>query len=356
MSTQRIALLQERLIKEEWDAFVVSTPENRRYLSGFTGSAGFLLITPDRRLLLTDFRYIEQTEHEAPDFTVTKLTNGFASQLPNLADRYDLRTIAFESANVTVSEYKDWEKAAPNVHWLPTQEIVEAQRVIKEPVELAAIRQAAHLTDDAFTHLIALLQPWMTELEAAWVLESYMRTHGGDKVAFELIVGSGPNGAQPHATASRRQIRPGEAIVIDIGTVVAGYHSDMTRTLCLGQPDGQFQELYPIVLEAQETAERTIKPGMTGQEADQIARDIITQAGWGTAFGHSLGHGVGLEIHEAPRLGPASTTVLQPGMVVTIEPGIYIPNWGGIRIEDLVVITETGCEILTRSHKEPIVQ
>ena len=356
MPIQRIAPLQERLIAEGWDAFVVSTPENRRYLSGFTGSAGLLLIMRDQILLLTDFRYVEQAEREAPDFAISRLTNGFAAQLPTLTGDHELHCIAFESSNISVAQFRDWEKEAPDVQWVPTQEVVEGQRMIKDPDELATIREAVDLTDVAFAHLLELIHPGMTETQAAWELESYMRTHGGEKVAFELIVGSGPNGAQPHATTSERRIRKGEPIVIDIGAVVRGYHSDMTRTICLGQPDERFEEIHAVLLEAQEAAERAIKPGMTGQEADQIARDVITNAGWGAAFGHSLGHGVGLEIHEAPRLGPRSETVLQPGMVVTVEPGIYIPDWGGIRIEDLAVVTETGCEILTRSNKDPIIR
>ncbi|HID96168.1 MAG TPA: peptidase M24 family protein, partial [Candidatus Latescibacteria bacterium] len=195
------------------------------------------------------------------------------------------------------------------------------------------------------------IEPGMTEKEVAWELESFMRTHGAEKAAFDLIVASGPNGALPHVTASERAIRAGEPIVMDLGCVVEGYHSDMTRTICLGQPDARFREIYQLVLSAQLAAEEAIRPGMTGREADAIARRIIEEAGYGEQFGHGLGHGVGLAIHEKPTLGKLSEDVLEPGMVFTVEPGIYIPGWGGVRIEDMVVLREDGVEVLTQASK-----
>ena len=355
MSIQRIAVLRKTVSEQGWDAFIVSQPENRRYISGFTGSAGLLFITPDLALLLTDFRYIEQASKEATDFEIVRLTTGFTSQLPVLLSEHSLKTIAFESAHITVAQLKKWQEAASNVDWIPTENAVETLRMIKDEKEVQAIRRAVQLTDEAFAHLTRTLRPHTTELEAAWELESYMRIHGAEKVAFDLILGSGLNGAMPHATSSAKEILPGEPIVIDIGAVVDGYHSDMTRTVCLGRPDERFLEVYDVVLRAQETAERAIRPGITGQEADEIAREVIRDAGFGPHFGHGLGHGVGLAIHEGPRLGQTSTEILQPGMTVTVEPGIYLPDWGGVRIEDLVVITEDGCEILTETGKNPII-
>jgi Xaa-Pro aminopeptidase len=355
MHIPRITALRKTLNERAWDAFIVSQPENRRYVSGFTGSAGFLLIAPDLALLLTDFRYIEQARKEAPDFEVIRLTDGLTNHLPQLVREHSLKTIAFESDHITVAQLKKWQESASDVDWIAAESAVETLRMIKDDNEVQAIRRAVRLADEAFAHLARTMRPHTTELEAAWELESYMRTHGAEKVAFDLIVGSGLNGAMPHATSSAKEILPGEPIVIDIGAVVDGYHSDMTRTVCLGQPDERFLEVYDVVLRAQETAEKTIRPGMTGQEADEIARQVITDAGFGPHFGHGLGHGVGIAIHEGPRLGQTSTEVLQSGMVVTIEPGIYLPDWGGVRIEDLAVIVEDGCEILTATSKNPII-
>jgi Xaa-Pro aminopeptidase len=346
---QKVQQIRQSFIERNCDALLVSQPENRRYMSGFTGSAGHLLITPRETLLLTDFRYVEQSAHESPDFEIVQVNGEFHSHLQGLAVNHSLKTIAFESAHVTVAEFDKWRAAAPDVTWVPTERVVEALRMVKDEQELAIIRRAVRLADEAFSHAVPFIRPDATEQEVAWEIESYMRAHGAQKVAFDLIVASGPNGAMPHASVSDRQLRAGEPVVIDIGATVDTYHSDMTRTVCVGIPPVQFRKIYELVLRAQKTVEGALRPGMTGREADQMARDIITEAGFGPQFGHGLGHGVGLAVHEGPRLSQFSSDVLQPGMVVTVEPGIYVPDWGGVRIEDMVVITETGCEILTGS-------
>lgn len=348
----RLRRIREVLTAQNWDALLVSQPENRRYLSGFTGSAGHLLITSEHALLLTDFRYIEQAGRQASGFEVIQINGEFHSCLPGLAADHTLRTVAFESAHVSVAEFEKWRAALPDVNWAPSAGLVENLRMVKDEAELAAIRRAVALTDEAFAHIASFMRSGVAEREVAWEIECYMRTHGAAKVAFDLIVASGANGAMPHATASSRAIRAGEPVIIDIGAVVDGYHSDMTRTVSLIRVPRRLLQVYKVVLQAQQAAEAALRPGMTGREADQVAREIISAAGFGPNFGHSLGHGVGLAVHEGPRLSRLSDDVLQPGMVVTVEPGIYLPGWGGVRIEDLVIITSDGCEVLTQSRRD----
>jgi Xaa-Pro aminopeptidase len=229
--------------------------------------------------------------------------------------------------------------------------LVENIRAVKDENELIKIKNAIALADEALAHIVGFIEPSMTEKEVAWELEVFMRTHGAEKLAFDLIVGSGPNGAMPHATVSERVIQAGEPIVMDLGAVIDGYHSDLTRTICAGRPNDRFKEIYDIVLEAQLTAEQNIRPGMQGKQADDVARQVIEKADYGKEFGHGLGHGVGLAVHEKPGVGRLSEDVLEPGMVFTIEPGIYLPGWGGVRIEDIVVMGKDGVEVLTQASK-----
>ena len=348
----RLAKLREALAAEGLDAILITQPENRRYLSGFTGSAGVLLISQDQAILATDFRYYEQVERQAPDFRLAKIKDKFEPLLPELVHELGAKRVGFESAHLTVDQHQEWQKVAEDFELVPTKELVERIRAVKDEDELDKLRRAIALTDEAFAHIVSFIEPGMTEKEVAWELEVFMRTHGAEKLAFDLIVGSGPNGAMPHATVSERVIRAGEPIVMDMGAVVDGYNSDLTRTICVGQPAERFREIYNIVLEAQQTAERDIQPGMTGKEADDIARQVIEGAGYKDNYGHGLGHGVGLAVHEKPTLSKVSEDVLTPGMVFTIEPGIYLPDWGGVRIEDMVVMREDGVEVLTQASKE----
>jgi Xaa-Pro aminopeptidase len=264
-------------------------------------------------------------------------------------------------AHLTVATLKDWTKAARKAGFKlkPTSGLVEELRIVKDADELAAIRRAVHLTDEAFAHFVAVVKPGMTEKEGAWVIEEYMRRHGADKIAFDLIVAGGPNGALPHAIPGDRKFQRGEPIVVDIGCRIDNYHSDLTRTICLGQaPDDQFKKVYDTVLKAQKAAEKKIKAGIKGKRADAFARSVIEKANaeWGKTFGHGLGHGVGLAVHEGPRASKLSKDVYKPNMTLTIEPGIYIAGWGGVRIEDLVVIQENAVEVLSQATKEPFVK
>jgi Xaa-Pro aminopeptidase len=350
----RLEKLRETLAEQELDALLVSQAENRRYLSGFTGSAGMLMITAQEAILATDFRYYEQMGREAPDFQLAKIKTRFEELLPELISDLGISRLGFESEHVTVHQFHTWSQATDDVEWVPHRQTVEKIRAVKEEGELDALRRSVALTDAALAHLLGVLEPGMTEENAAWEIESYMRTHGASKVAFALIVAAGPNGALPHALPSDHRISEGEPIVIDIGCVVDGYCSDMTRTICLGKPDSHYLEVWQIVHSAQETAEATICAGMTGIEADASAREVIEKAGYGDQFGHGLGHGVGLAVHEMPSASPRIDNVLEAGMVLTVEPGIYLPGEFGVRIEDMVIIREDGVEVLTQSPKRAV--
>ncbi|MBN1138160.1 MAG: aminopeptidase P family protein [Anaerolineae bacterium] len=351
----RLTKLRQILAEREVDALLVSQPENRRYLTGFTGSAGLLLVTASRAVLATDFRYYEQVGREAPGWELARITDNFQKLLPGLLADAGVRRLGFESQHVTVDQLATWTQATDGVDWAPLKDTVESVRMVKDEAEIEAIRRSVALTDEALAHALEVIRPGMTELQVAWLIESYMRTHGASKVAFDLIVAAGPNGALPHAHPSDRAIQAGEPIVFDLGCVVDGYCSDLTRTVCLGQPSDKYLAVYDIVLRAQQSAEAAIRPGMTGVEADAVARDLIAAAGYGDKFGHGLGHGVGLAVHEKPGAGRLSTDTLQAGMSLTVEPGIYLPGEFGVRIEDLVIIRDGGVEILSRAPKQAVV-
>lgn len=351
----RLTNLRNALPEHSLDAILISQPENRRYLSGFTGSAGWLVITAERAVLATDFRYFEQMGREAPEFELAKIETRLVDLLPTLLADLAVKRLGFESQHVTVDELAAWSQATPDVEWLPVKGTVEKMRAIKDNDEIDAILRSTHLTDAAFDHLLGLIKPGMSERQAAWEIEVFMRTHGASRVAFDLIVAAGPNGALPHARAGDHPIGEGEPIVVDIGCVVDGYCSDMTRTICLGRPSAKYLEVWDIVLKAQEAAENGIRAGMTGVEADALARTVIEEAGYGPNFGHGLGHGVGLAVHEEPRASKLWPDALQAGMTLTIEPGIYLPGEFGVRIEDLVLVTEEGVRVLTRTPKTAVV-
>jgi Xaa-Pro aminopeptidase len=351
----RLDKLRQTLTENDLDAIVISQPENRRYLSGFTGSKGALFISPERAVLATTFVYLEQARKQAPAFELVRFQREFAEVWPDLVAEISARRVAFESAHLTVAEQGKLTAGAEDAELVPTEGIVEGFRAIKDGDELDIIRKAVALADAAFTHIAEFIDPGMTEKEVAWELEVYMRTHGAEKVAFDLIVGAGPNGAMPHHEVSERVIGIGEPIVMDLGARVAGYHSDLTRTICLGQPDGRFTEIYGLVLRGQLAAEAAIRAGIVAGEADSAARRVIAAAGYGEQYGHGLGHGVGLAVHEEPSIWQGAEEVLKPGMVFTVEPGVYLPDWGGVRIEDMVLVREDGVEVLSRASKEPVI-
>lgn len=356
----RLTKLRQQLADENLDAILITNATNRRYMSGFTGSAGTLVISQERALLATDFRYYEQMSKQAPHFELVKVEGQFADLLPDLVCELSVRRLGFESDDVTFALHKQLADALPEgVEFVPTSGIVGEISAEKDEGELVKLQQAIDLTDAAYAHIVAFMQPGMTEREVAWELESLMRTRGAEAIAF-IIVGSGPNGAMPHARPTARVIQAGDPIVIDIGAVVDGYYSDLTRTVALGEPSKRYREVYEIVLRAQETALRGIKPGMTGREADALARGVIEEAGYKDHFGHGLGHGLGLVGGQnKPSLShrrPGGKEKLRAGMVFTVEPGIYLPGEFGVRIEDDVILQEDGVRVLTKAAKEPVVR
>jgi Xaa-Pro aminopeptidase len=358
---RRIERLRGEMAQVAVDALLVSQPESRFYLSGYTGhdlpprdSAGYLLITGDKAFLLTDPRTSEQAEHEAPDFEVRVYGAGAkpTDRVIELARAESLKRVAFEAIHLPYLFWQQFTNAlAPSVELVESTDLVDRLRVRKDELEMQQLRQAIRILDDCLGHVLEVLQPGRTERELAWEVEYYLRSRGSAP-SFTSIVASGPNASMPHAVVSDRVIQEGEPITIDIGAMAGGYCSDMTRTVCLGQAPEKLRDVHAIVLRAQEEAERRIRPGMTGREAEGIAREVIQQAGYGDYFTHGTGHGIGLEVHEPPWVSQTKgDMVLEPGMVFSVEPGIYIPGWGGVRIEDLVVMTDSGVEVLSRSPK-----
>ena len=351
----RLTKLRDMIKERGVDALLVGQADNRRYLSGFTGSTGWLLVTARRAVLATDFRYYEQVGRQAPDWELARIKTRFTDLLPDLLADLDVRRLGFESEHLTVAQLETFREAATGVEWQPLKQMVETLRLIKDRAEIEALRRSAALNDAAFVHLLSVIEPGMTERAVAWEIESYLRTHGASKVSFDLIVAAGPNGALPHARPGDHEIQVGEPVVIDMGCILDGYCSDMTRTICLGQAEDKYLEIWDLVLRAQQTALAGIHAGMEGIEADALARRVIEEAGYGDQFGHSLGHGVGLSVHEGPRASRLSKDALQAGMSLTVEPGVYLPGEFGVRIEDLVIIGEEGVENLTHSPKSPVV-
>ena len=349
----RLQRLRQRIVEHELDGMLITDPLNRRYLSGFGGTAGWVLVTAEQAMLAVDFRYYQRAAREAPDWEQVRVTGMYEDALPEMVAEAGVGRLGIESDHVTVAQFNEIGDKLSGITLLPVEKMVLSMRSVKDRGELEALKAAIACADAAFDHLCQVIRPGMTEDQVAWELESHMRQHGASAVSFEIIVGSGPNGAMPHATSGGRAICEGEPIVIDFGALVDGYCSDITRTICLGRADERYERVWNLVLEAQLAAEEQLRPGMSGKEADAVARDIFTQAGYAKEFGHGLGHGVGLAIHEAPRLSRLSDDVnLEPGMVFTVEPGLYFPGWGGVRIEDMVVMGEGGVEVLTQAPKE----
>ncbi|TYP51625.1 M24 family metallopeptidase [Thermosediminibacter litoriperuensis] len=355
MNLERISSLRRKLSEKDLDGILVSRPENQYYVSGFDGE-GFLVVTSERALLFTDFRYIEQAKKESPDFEVVEL-EAAVSPFKKCADELKslgLRNLAFEGHYLTVKSYEELKSFLDGIEVIKTDGLIEELRTRKDEVELEMIRKSQEITDKAFEHILNYIRPGVTESDLALEIEYFIKKNGADGLAFHTIVASGPRSSLPHGRPTSRKIQPGDFITLDFGAKFNHYCSDMTRTVVLGKPNKDQLEIYRIVLEAQKRALEYIKSGVLGKDVDKVARDFIEEKGFGRNFGHGLGHGVGLEIHEAPRLSQKGENPLLPGMVVTVEPGIYIENFGGVRIEDLVIIVEDGCTNLTKSPKDLI--
>lgn len=346
----RLTAVRQHLLTWDIPAILITNAANRRWLSGFTGSAGSLLVTQTQALLATDFRYWEQAQAEAPTFALFR-HNRTDEDNQKYLTAVNAPTIGLEADHTSLSEYARLKKVE-GITWVPIAPSLEPLRQIKSAGELAKIRAAAAITDRAMALVPQLARPGLTERALAWELEKAMREAGAEAMAFDVLVASGPNAALPHHHPGERPLQPGDALIVDMGAQVAGYKSDLTRTFFLGaEPDDLFRQIFAVAQAAQTAVFQHARPGQNGNEVDAIGRDVIREAGYGDYFGHGLGHGVGLDIHERPffTFTPAGEGhTLAAGMVVTVEPGIYVPGWGGVRLEELCLMTENGLEAISK--------
>jgi Xaa-Pro aminopeptidase len=354
--TDRTDRLLSLLPEAEVDAMLVTALVNVRYLTGYTGSNGLAVVAPHTRAFVTDFRYVQQAaEQVEKSFDRHRAPQELIEALDEVLPGGPLR-LGFELANLTVRDHRRLRQTLPDrVELVGVDGLVERLRAVKEPEEVERIREAAKVADVAFEEVIAGRLAGRTEREVAFELGERMYRHGATQPSFETIVAAGPHGALPHATPRDVEMQAGQLVVIDWGAQLDGYCSDCTRTVAVGEPGAAAREIYTLVLDAQKAGVDAVKAGTDARAVDSPARDVIVAAGHGDQFGHGLGHGVGLDIHEAPRLSQRSDAVLDAGNVVTIEPGVYLPEQFGVRIEDLVVVTDAGCEVLTSITKDLIV-
>ena len=348
---EHVAEARRYLASRGVDALLLLSTENRRYVTGFTGSAGLALVTAREALLAVDFRYEEQAALQAPTWHILRGGADPVGALTEAVRAREVRRIGFEAEFVPYAQVERLrEKLAPG-ELVPLPD-VDRLRWVKDADEIAAVSRAAEISDVAFAYIMKTLRPGLTEREVAVDLEVFMRRAGAERISFESVLASGPRSALPHGRATGRVMAVGDLVTLDFGAVHDGYASDITRTVVLGKPDDRQRQIYEIVREAQQRALEAIRPGASSRQVDMVARTVIAGAGFGDAFGHALGHGLGLDVHEGPRLSPRDDTVLEPGMVLTVEPGIYLPGWGGVRIEDDVVVTAEGCRVLTHAPKD----
>lgn len=355
----RLAALRERLRADNLDAIVITHPSNRFYLTGFTGedippneSAGHVVVSQDRAVITASTTNSEQARQQAADYEVFDRLRALARADATVLKEFGARKVGFEDEAILHRDFLTLrDELSSNVALVGVGSLVDDLRAFKTPAEIDVLARAIDITDRALTQVTAGIQAGDTERDLAWRLDSAMRDLGADGPAFPTIVASGPNAALPHHNPGPRAIQPGEPIVIDMGAYLEGYCADLTRTVWVGEPNAILRNLYPIVLRALEAAEAGLRAGISGKQGDALARDVIAREGYGEDFGHSLGHGVGVRVHEGPNLSERNEAPLAPGQVVTIEPGIYLPGEGGVRIEDVGVIEADGIRILTRAPK-----
>lgn len=335
-------------------ALLVSDGFNMRYLSGFSGGEGYVYLSKKQKVIITDSRYTVQAEQESGDFKILQSAQNELELLNGLLREDGVSRLGYESEVVTASEYFKWRAALSVDELVPAGNEITKLRWVKENWELLRIKEAEAIGDRAFSHILNIIKPGMTELSIAANLEFFMKENGAERLSFDTIVASGIHSAMPHAQPTGKKIEMGDFITMDFGCVYQGYCSDMTRTIVMGKASPEQKKIYKVVLEAQNAALDYIREGRIGQDTDRVAREVIEKAGYGDSFGHGLGHSVGLYIHEEPRFSPRDDSVICEGMVVTVEPGIYVKGFGGVRIEDLVVVTGSGCENFTHSRKDLI--
>ena len=351
---QRLEQLRGMFKEFDIDGMLITNEKNRRYMTGFTGTAGVVLISLTDAKFVTDFRYVEQASKQVSGYEIVQHKGPIIEEIAKLVEELGIKKLGFEEDHLTVGTYTSYKQKLTS-QLIPISGIVEKLRLIKSESELQILKEAAKIADEAFNHIISFIRPGIKEVDVANELEFFMRKNGATSSSFDIIVASGYRSALPHGVASDKFIQKGELVTLDFGAYYKGYCSDITRTVAVGEPEDELKKIYDIVLEAQLRGMREIKAGMTGKEADALTRDYITEKGYSQYFGHSTGHGIGLDVHEGPALSYKSTTVLQPGMVVTVEPGIYLKGLGGVRIEDDTVITDHGNKSLTHAPKELII-
>ncbi|MGH9255444.1 MAG: M24 family metallopeptidase [Vicinamibacterales bacterium] len=362
----RHARIRETLDTLSVDALVVTDAANIRYLSNHTGSAGILVVTGDRVHLLVDFRYrdavrmLQESPAACPDLRTWDVPASYDEALFGCLEEIGASAVGFEAAHVTVAKYEWWRTTAEGrrlaISFRSTERVVERARLIKDPSEIATLREAARRLADVARVAFEGVQAGVSERHVAGVLESAMRFAGYERLAFDTIVGSGPNSALPHYRSGERILSPGDLVMLDFGGVLDGYCCDLTRTVTIGPPSSEARRLHTAVYDAQRAALAAVRPGVETTAVDAAARQVLEAQGLGAAFGHGTGHGLGLDVHEEPRItwprADVPSVPLAPGMVFTIEPGAYLPGFGGVRIEDDVLVTETGCEVLTQVPRE----
>lgn len=351
---EKLTRLREAMEKVNVDGFLITSTYNRRYMTNFTGTAGVVLISLKEAKFITDFRYVEQASKQAKGYEIVQHKGRLIEEIAKQVKEMKIEKLGFEQEYVTFASYKAYESAV-SAKLVPISGIIENLRLIKTPSEIKILKEAANVADWAFSHILDFIRPGITELDVSNELEFFMRKEGATSSSFDTIVASGKRSALPHGVATDKVIETGDIITLDYGAYYKGYVSDITRTVAVGKPCEELIKIYDIVLEAQLRGMAGIKPGMTGKQADALTRDLIVEKGYGQYFGHSTGHGIGLEVHEGPALSLKSDLILQPGMTVTVEPGIYLPGVGGVRIEDDTIIMIDGNEALTHSTKELII-
>lgn len=353
--SNRLNTFREELKKLGQDGALITKRENYMYLSGFSGTSANLVITSKKAYLLTDFRYAEQSAVQAPLFEIVEHKPDIKDTILEILDSEGIKKLGFEDKSLTYSEYKSFSGKFRDIEMEGIGSVVENLRSIKDQYEIETITKAVEIADGAFTHVLGIIKPGITELDVAAELEYKMKKLGASGASFETIVASGLRSSMPHGVASEKKLEIGDTITMDFGALYNHYCSDITRTVFLGQPDKKVVDIYNIVLEAQLSSVRGAIQGKTGREVDKIARDIIYGKGFEGKFGHGLGHGLGLEIHENPRLSPSGDKILKNNMAVTVEPGIYVEGLGGVRIEDTIIIRDDNPLVLTRSQKDLII-
>lgn len=348
----RVSKLKKKMDENGWEGVILLSVDNRYYFSSFQGSSGAVLIQKDSETLLTDFRYVDQAREQAKGYEVVQHQQNMIEMVCNYFPSNKAITIGLELDSLPAEIYLEIQSRLPNAKLVDASPAIYDIRMIKDESEIASIQKAIDICDQAFDHILGFIRPGVSEKEIGLELEIVMRKLGAQKIKPNHVIASGPRSCLPHGQATERIVEVGDFVKMDYGAIVDGYYSDFTRTVVVGPPSEKQQEIYDIVLKAQEESLKQIGPGKTCSEMDEVGRSIIREAGYGDNFGHSLGHSLGLAIHEKPGMRSTDHTVLQEGMVITVEPGIYIPDFGGVRIEDLVVITKDGHKNLTKSTKD----